>query len=458
MKEYTKILANYFTNLTYEDLSDQTVAKLKICLLDTMGCAMAGNDTPETKNLIMGLFEPQEKSGGAAKVFCSDMGTSIANAILVNSAMSHAVELDDLHKASKTHPGAVIMPAVLTAGAANHISGKQALAAMAAGYEMMIRLGEGVGNVSHRKRGWHATSTCGAFGAAASCGKILGLDEVQMANAFGLAGSQAAGTFAYLNDGSICKRFQVGRSAQSGWLSAKLAQAGLTGPVQILEAESNGWIKAVSDKWYLDRLTDDLGDNFLLEDTGLKYYACCGHIHQAADATIYLRNTYHITPDMVESIVVRTYEVSGVGWGIQGKPKNSVEGQFNIPYVVAVSLFDGAATLPQFKMSRLSAEDVNELAKCVRVEIDPEYTSRYPAEWCSSVEIILKDGRTLYKEACGAKGDPKNPLTDEELCEKFTTLSAEVLTKQEQQKAIDIIAHLEDLSDMEELMNIFVKK
>lgn len=457
MRPITKQVADFIEGLSYEKIPGDVILKIKACILDTLGCAIAGNSAPETRTLIDGLFEPEERDAGAGFIWVDAFPATINTSILVNSAMSHAVELDDLHKSSKTHPGAVIIPTVLTAGAARHINGKDALTSIVAGYEVTIRLGEGVGTVSHRRRGWHATATCGTFGAAAAYSKILGLDSNLIRNALGLAGTQAAGLFAFLNDGSLCKRFQVGKAAQNGWISAKLAEAGLTGSTVILEAEEGGYLKAVSDEYYFDKITEGLGNIYKTADIGLKSYACCGHTHQGIFAAICLKKEYGIVPENVESAVVRTYGVSGLNWGICKMPENSVEGQFNFPFVIALALTDGQVFLKQFTEEKLKDPKINELATRIKVEIDDRLTVLYPSEWCSNITIKMKDGKEYFKEVIGAKGDPQNPMTKEEVEEKFRALTDGIISEEQQDKICAAVDNFENLNDIGELVTLLIK-
>ncbi len=452
----TQQLAAFVAGLTFEQIPEKTRNMVKTCALDTIGCAIAGSDAPETLALISGLYEDGEEKKGQGFVWAKGFSTTKRRAALINGAMAHAVEMDDLHKASKTHPGAVIVPTVFTMGAPAKITGRQAILAMATGYETMIRLGEAVGTVSHRKRGWHATATCGTFGAAAAYSKILGTDEWTLRNAFGLAGTQAAGLFTFLNDGSLCKRFQVGKAAENGCLAIDLATAGLTGPTVILEAEESGYLKAVSDQYYFDKLLEGLGTQWKTEENGLKFYSCCGHTHQAIFAAISLKKEHHLDPLQIERVIVETYGVSGQNWGVRKVPENSVEGQFNFPYVVAVGLMDGQVARPQFAPEKLRDPVINALAERVDVRVSEELTARYPQEWCSTVTIRMKDGREFRREVVGAKGDPQNPLTTEEVVEKFNILTQSYISAEKQRRICDALLHLEDCADIDAIQRMIV--
>ena len=441
MWEYTKRLAAWVASVRYTDIPSSVIEMMKKCLLDTLGCAAAGSKRVEIQNLIRGIMNPDEK--GNADVWFSRNTAPVSTAMLLNGAMTHAVELDDLHKPSKIHAGTVIVPSVFTVSSLYNIDGKELLTSMAVGYEVMLRTAIAIGVDSHRRRGWHGTATCGAFGAAAAIGHIMGLDAIQMANAFGLAGTSTGGLMAYTADGSMSKRYHAGMAAMHGYLAAASAKAGFTGPTYVFEAPDGGYAHAVSDKYDLTELVKDLGVFWHCKDMGHKFYACCGHIHQAIDCAIKIRNENKLNPQDIDAVTVTTYDVAGMSWGFSDPPKNTVEAQFSFPYAVAAALVDGQAFISQFAPDRLKDPMINGLASKVIVNTDPRFTSLYPKQWASGVEVIA-GGQTYYTEVTGAKGDPVNPLNEQELEEKFRSLSAVQLTMQQQDEMIVLIRDIED--------------
>lgn len=451
MKEYTKAFADWASNVKYRDIPPEVVTMMKKCLLDTLGCAAAGAGRVEIRRLMQGILNGDET--GKAAVWFEHTNAPIATALLLNGAMNHAVELDDLHKPSKIHAGTVIVPSVLTIGELYGISGQELLTAMAVGYEVMLRVAIAIGVDSHRRRGWHGTATCGAFGAAAAIGHIMGIDSLQMANAFGLAGTSTGGLMAYTADGSMSKRYHAGMAAMHGYLAAAAANAGFTGPTYVLEAPDGGYAHAVSDKFDLEELTDRLGAIWHCKEMGHKFYACCGHIHQAVDCALKLRNEYHLKPEDIENILITTYDVAGMSWGFSEAPKNTVEAQFNFPYAVSAALVDGQAFLPQFAPERLSDPVINRLARKIIVKTDDRFTALYPKQWASGVEIKAK-GKHYYAETIGAKGDPANPLSEQDIEKKFKSLSQECLTPASQEKMRTLIAEMEHLPDIRELCRL----
>lgn len=451
MKEYTRKLAAWASSVSFSDIPAPVVQMMKKCLLDTIGCAAAGSERAEIRSLISGILDPAES--GKAGVWFQNTAAPVSAALLLNGAMNHAVELDDLHKPSKIHAGTVVVPAVLTVGDISGIDGKELLTAMAVGYEVMLRAAIAIGVDSHRRRGWHGTATCGAFGAAAAIGHIMGLDGQQMASAFGLAGTSTGGIMAYTADGSMSKRYHAGMAAAHGYFAASAARAGFTGPNYVFEAPDGGYAHAVSDQYDLEELVRDLGTHWHCEAMGHKFYACCGHIHQAIDCAIRLRNENGLKPEEIESVTVTTYDVAGMSWGFSEPPKNTVEAQFSFPYAVSAALVDGQAFIPQFAPERLRDPQINSLASRVTVKTDDRFTALYPKQWASAVEIKAR-GNAFSAEVIGAKGDPVNPLNEQEIRDKFRSLSGGRFSAEQQSRMIAAIETIEEAPDISALCGL----
>ena len=447
-------LADFASRLQYEQIPGVIIRKMKTSLLDSIGCAIAGSSDQAVQYTYEGLkaYYP----GTSGMIVGSGCQVSQPLAVLINSMMCHALEMDDLHKASKVHPGAVVAMGIGTMAASERCTGKQMLTAMTVGYETMIRLGQALGTVSHRKRGWHATATSGAVAMAAAAGNLLRCPQEVIANAIGIAGCQAAGSMAFLADGSMTKRFQVGKAAQNGWNAIRLAEVGLTGSTKVIEYEDGGLVHLMSDDPDLSRITDQLGQRFEASDIGWKMYACCGHTHQAIEAALTIKREHDVRPELIESVEIGTYEVSGLNWGTNGKPRNKVEGQFNFPYIIATALIDGEVFLEQFSPEHLDRDDVFDLAKRVTIHVDEQFTKWYPSVWSSEVRVKLRDGTVWTCQSVGAKGDKDHPLTMDEAQHKFDLLVGDRIRESQKEKICSCIAHLDQLSDYSELQKLLV--
>ncbi|OGA46061.1 MAG: hypothetical protein A3G24_14495 [Betaproteobacteria bacterium RIFCSPLOWO2_12_FULL_62_13] len=243
--ELTRSLATFIAHLRPEAVPRSVEGILKKALVDTVGCGLFGLTTQWAR--IVRQFA-HEQGGPAETTMWASGGVklSVINTVLAAGTAVHSFDFDD-HSRAKIHPGAVVVPTVLALGERQGISGKKMLAAMAAGYETMIRVSLAANPAEARMRGWHLTGTTGTFAAAAAAAVILDLDGPTTASALGLAGTQSAGLWAFNVDGAMSKRLHPGRAAQSGVMAALLAARGFHGPRFILEAEDGGFLKASSD-------------------------------------------------------------------------------------------------------------------------------------------------------------------------------------------------------------------
>ena len=255
-EEPTRALARFVAELVYERIPQPVVERIKLCLLNTFGCGLFGSTLPWTR--IVGAFAQDLGGTQEATLWGRTFKVPAPNAALANGTAVHSFELDDLHKTSIVHPGGVVVtPALAMAEHIGGCDGKEFLAAVVAGYEVAIRVGMSVGT-SHLQRGYHPTGTNGTFGAGAASGRILKLDSDKMTHTLGIAGTQAAGLMA-AQFSAMVKRVHAGRAAQSGVYAALLAQRGLTGITNILEADYGGYCSVMADVCDKRLLTVGLG-------------------------------------------------------------------------------------------------------------------------------------------------------------------------------------------------------
>jgi 2-methylcitrate dehydratase PrpD len=318
----TRVLAGFASRLTYDELEQPLVEEFKKCLLDAIGCALHGASLPWAR--IVNRWVADQEGKAEATLWRQHFQGPCANVALGLGVMIHSFDFDDYHN-SKIHPGAPVIPAVLTVGESLGASGPEVLTAIAAGYETMIRVSLATGPNASRLRGWHLTGTTGTFGAAAAAGRLLGLSADAMASALGLAGTQSAGLWAFLADGAMSKRLHPGRSAQSGVMAAFLAQRGFRGPTQILEAADGGFCRATSDQIDLSRITEKLGEKFHAGEVNIKPYACCASSHSAVDAVLELKRQHAFSAADVEKVRVKTAASVVVQCGFEYRASGCVQ-------------------------------------------------------------------------------------------------------------------------------------
>ena len=256
-KSEMRKLAEFIEKLSWDDLPEEVKTTVSFRVLDLISAALGAVDDPLVKKVKASYLERNNGTGG--KIWGSEGETDISTAAYINAMLAHTLELDDVHPASKTHGSASLIPAAWSCARYVHASGKEFLTAVVCGYETVSRIGMALGVTSHRKKGWHATATCGGFGCAAACGKLLGLNADELVSALGMAGTQSFGRWAFLGDGSTCKVLHPARAVVNGLDAAFLAKAGMTGPEHILEAEDGGLLAAMSDTGDIVKVSKGLG-------------------------------------------------------------------------------------------------------------------------------------------------------------------------------------------------------
>jgi 2-methylcitrate dehydratase PrpD len=449
-----KELAHYIVELKFSDLSQETIDQTKMCILDWIGVALRGG----RQELVQILMETVMTSGGTPE--CTIIGNrtkaSCLNAALINGTMSYAVKLDQSSPhGSIVHPQPPMIPAALAVSEWKELPGKDFIIAVLLGFEIEVRIAMAV-NPSHtEERGFHTTGTCGTLGAATAAGKLMKLSNDQMVQALGIAGTQAAGLRISLETPS--RSLHAGKAAHSGILAAMLAKEGFIGAEGIFE-EKGGFCQAMSDNYDLSKLTDGLGQRYLISDQRFVRYASGGAIHAAIDAVIELKQTHGIQTDDIDLIDARTFPMTIDLCGIQ-EPKTFEDAQFSLPFILAIAAIDGQVGLEQLTEKRLTDPKVMAVAKRVKGSADPEFTAlgySGSGDLFQSAKVTIRthDGKEYYQQVDVHKGCPQNPFTKEELLEKFRSLSSIVLPKSRVEEIIEVVENLEKLDSMSKLAKL----
>jgi 2-methylcitrate dehydratase PrpD len=438
-------LGAFLARLTYRDLSQPQVSKLKIYFLDWLGSAIAGkNETP-----VQIILEVIRDLGGTPE------STIIANqsygncllAALANGASSHMVEMDDLHRESILHPAAAIIPAVFALAEREKASGADLLLAIAVGYEAAIRVALGVGPSHYRF--WHTTATCGTFGAAAGAARLLGLDEEQTISAYGSAGTQAGGLWEFLTDKAMSKQLHPGKAALNGLLAALLAKRGFTGARRILEGEK-GFFKATSGDFDGAKCLANLGKEFYFERNSIKYHASCGHTHSAIDAVLQATHGAALAPEDVDGVSVSVYQAS-LDLLKNIEPTTPYLAKFNLPFCIASALRYGHASLADFSSERIGNPEMARMMQKIQIHSDPELSAVYPRKWPARVEIVKRSGERLIGSSTFPKGDPENPLSESEVVAKFKSLTCGLIADDWADALCKRVLSLDEIADVSTL-------
>lgn len=327
----TETLAQRASGLRFDDLTPAALTVAKQCLLDWLAVTIAGRDEP----LVQILLDERMDAGlaGASTVVGRSERLALPAAVLVNGAMAHALDYDDVHKSMRGHPSVPVMPVALGLGAHLHATGRDALTAFVAGFETECRVGALCGH-GHYARGFHPTGTIGTFGAAAAAGRLLGLDPARMTLALGAAGTQAAGLKSAF--GTHCKPLHAGRAAEAGLLAARLAARGFTAQGDILGNEQ-GFAKTQSDGFDLVAARADPTGGFHVTRTLFKYHAACFLTHSSIEALKTLCKLHQVTPADVQAVELHVNPGHLTICGIEA-PKTGLEIKFSLPMMAAFAL------------------------------------------------------------------------------------------------------------------------
>ncbi|HXD40480.1 MAG TPA: MmgE/PrpD family protein [Ramlibacter sp.] len=444
----TQQLAGYWARARFDDLPPEVVDSAKRFLLDTLAAGVAGGRTAVVESVVRAMRAGGSGPGEAVLWGRADTLPPAA-AALVNGTAAHALELDDFGGCG--HSGAVVIPAACALAQRQRSSGRDVILAIAAGYDVAARVLEGSGGYRpHNERGWHSTGTCGSFGAAAAAAKLLGAAPEEFVNALGIAGTFTGGTWAFLADGALVKRFHPGKAAETGLSAALLAQAGLTGPRQVLDAPWGGFYPTYAPAVATpERAVAALGRQFHILRSGIKPHACCRTIHACIDAVLEIVGSALGGSASVSALIVhgnaqtqRQFSRTQVG--------NLLEAQFSMPYCLAVAAQSGRATLDQFEPLRSGDPEVARLMALTEIRADRVLG---PADY-PSLEVVFKDGLRQLRDVPFAKGAPEAPVSDEELQAKAMTLLVPVLGEAKARELIGAVGSLEHCRDFSSITGL----
>ena len=451
----TQTLAQYVSGLSYKQIPQAVVSHVKLCLIDSFGCALFGSTLPWGK--IITSFAKEMGKGKGALIWGDGTEVPSTNAPLANGTLIHSFEMDDLHRVGVIHPGAEAIPAAdALVRHVENTDGKRFLTAVVAGYEIGCRVGM-TGGASQLRRGFHPSATSGTFAAGASAAKMLQLSPAKTLHALGIAGTQAAGLMAAQHS-SMVKRMHPGRSAQAGVYGALLAAKGFTGIEDVLEAPYGGFCSTFIDKPNMAHLTRALGEQFETLNVGCKPYPCCGSNHTSIDALKkILRDHPEVSVATVNKIRIRTTRATKlhVGWAYE--PKSMTTAQMNLPFCVAVLLHDREFFVDQITEKSIRSGAVLNTTRKIEVVEDPEFESLGDeGRHGVNLDVHLQDGSSYSEKVLHAKGSDQHPMTDNEVSKKFRLLASRVLSRSRLDKLEDTLLNLEKLDDAKKIAKLLV--
>jgi 2-methylcitrate dehydratase PrpD len=450
----TRDLARFASRLQYDDLPKEVVERIKLCVLDHLGCVLYGATLPWTRKVAD--LAMAERAREVASLAGMGKKTSVSLAALVNGTSGHAFELDDIHKESIIHMGSLATPVAFAFAEERRASARDVITAMTAGYEIGARVGNAA-TMSLFFRGFHPQGTSGVFAATATAARMLNLDELRFQHALGMAGSQAGGLMA-AQEGAMVKRFHSGRAAQSGVYAASLAAADFTGIPDALEAAYGGYLTCYSNEPNPARLTAGLGSTWETLNVGFKPHASVTSIHTALDGLAEIMRENEVRADDIARTEVGLSPMTHVHCAWEYKAQGVTAAQMNLYYGLAVTALDGMAFTEQYREERLRDPRILDFITRIGAYVDPEIEKMGAAfRHAARVKVRTRDGREFENLFPHRRGSPERPLQPREIEYKFRQVVSRCISQADADRIVKLVASLDALTDFSELMTLVAK-
>ena len=454
MATITQTLSEWAANLRYEDLAGEAVEAAKRFLYDSIGCALGGCRHEECGLLLAHL----KQMGG--KPDCTLIGSGwrsqALNAALYNSLAIRAMDYNDIYwKADPCHPSDLI-PAATSICDWKGLSGRDLIVGIVLAYEMVMRYCE-AGEPGIREKGWHHATLTG-FVAPMVASRMLGLTAEQMQNAIGIAASHCC-TLGAVTAGELTMMTNTADplATQAGVRAALLAEGGYTGPEHVVDGKE-GLVHCFGPQWHLERLTDGLGERFKIVDCGMKAFPVEVLLQSPLTAALKVVAEHDIKPEDVAEITVETIAraASILCDPAKYRPTRRETADHSMPYCLAVAVADREVTPSQFAAERINDPALHPLMDAVKAVANEEFEALFPESQPSRVTIATRDGNTYSARVDVPKGDPRDPMTIEEIGAKFDALVSGAFSSQESRWIRDAVMSLEEVSNVADLMRLLV--
>lgn len=446
-------LADYAVGLSLDAVPEAVRQKAKLCILDTVGCMIAGSATRVGQ--VVRAYAGRGATGGDCTIAGSGAPAALEFAALANGTMAHVLELDDGHRPSDNHLGCVVVPAAIAAAEDAGASGAALLKAVIAGYDIMGRVGQAT-CLPRMMTAFHGTATTGGFGAATAAGILFELSAAELACALGIAGTGGAGLREAFVSGADCKSFQVGRSVWNGINAALLARLGLEGPRDIFEGKY-GFVNSQTPIPRHALIVADLGTRFAVAESAFKIHAACGILFTAIDAALELRSTHRVDADRIERIRVALPDwVRDDPVFARRRPQTAGQARFSIPFTLAAALRYGEVSPRQLSAAAIADPHIADLEQRIEVVEDPRVEELFHATkeddffFYPSAVTLTVDGQDIYKFESSPRGyDRRRPLSAEDVIRKFVGNAADVVGSDAAGRAVDTILDLESIAQVD---------
>jgi 2-methylcitrate dehydratase PrpD len=444
---FSEQLSAWASKLKFGDLPDEVVSDASLRVLDILGTTLAASSFENSNSVRDGAL--RTGAGDDAHILGYGNRASIAGAALANGAMAHALDYDDTHFGSVVHISAPTVTTAMTLGEALGATGEQVITAIVAGAEVGCRIGSVAPKAFHQQ-GFHATAVVGTFGAAVTAAKLLSLDANKTANALGIAGSQSSGIMQCFNDGTWTKQLHVGWSAHSAIIAANLADCGFTGPSQVLEGIQGFYTThAKPGRQFPERLMDELGNRWEYPNTSFKPYPCGHVVHGHLDCMSQLYED-GLRAEQVKSITCPIAEwmipVMCEPRQVKLRPATDYHAKFSFPFTLAAMLTFGRLDVKAFSDENINSPSL--LALTEKITHVPDPTANDPTRFKGWVQVETTDGRKLECIINDNWGSVYNPMTPNQVKQKFVDNAGLVLTTNKVNRVVNNVQSLKVIEDV----------
>jgi len=445
-------LSRHFTALSIERIPADVIDAVKLHILDSIGCVLAGSRL-EPGQLAYNLAVSLNTRSDDSTLFGTNLRSPYLDAVQAMAVAAHCGELDDIHGGAATCIGAMIVPALLAMTEKYGGSGRQFIEAVVAGYETIARIGLSIDAPKLFARGWWPSTVCGAFGVAAAGAKFLDWPVDKTSNALGIASLHAGGMLTGGNEGATARHLAFGRAAQNGMLALLATEHGLSGPKRALE-DPRGFCFTLCAEPKFEFLQKF--EQFHLLDVAFKPYPCARQLHAGVEALIKLMSQYAIKADAIRAIELA---VPTQNAGMVDRPATPTLRAATLgsgQYVMAVTAFRGKIDLASFEDEYLHSEEVRRLMTRVKVIANADLDRHFPKYWAGRVTLTQADGQMHVGEIIAPKGEVENPMTRQDVEDKFLGLAAPVLGDKKARAVIDEVSSLDARDALAPLLGALV--
>jgi 2-methylcitrate dehydratase len=445
-------MSRWASQLEYDQIGEQAVHEARRYLLDSLGCALGGYRQEDALHALAVLDEIA--NAGPATILGSGKKTDVVSAALANALMVRVMDYNDIYwQQDPSHPSDII-PAAMACAERQGTGGEELIVGIILGHEFEMRLCEAA-FPGIRERGWHH-ATLTAFVSPIVAGRMLRLTWEQIQHAIGISASHHC-TLGAVTAGKLTmmKNTVDPMATQAGVMAALLAEQGYSGPEHVIDGKE-GLVHCMGPEWKLELLTEGLGESWRIERCGMKAFPTEALTHAPISAVLKLVREHDLEPDQIEKVYIRSLARAADILADPSKydPRSKETADHSLPYVIAAAIVDRQVTPAQFEPEKIMDAKIREQLKKVEVVADPDIEAVFPELQRVIVSVRTTDEREFKEQLDYPKGDPRNPLTDQEIEEKFDALAAPVLSDDARARLKDAVWNLEKLDSVTALMDL----